>query len=368
MPKSKLKKVILVCGARPNFMKVVPLWDQMKKRPGKFLPVILHTGQHYHVNMSDLFFKDLGLPKPDICLDVGSASHAVQTAKIMIRFEQILAKERPDLIIVVGDVNSTLACAVVASKLSVPIAHVESGLRSFDKTMPEEINRIVTDHLSDFLFTTCKDADDNLRNEGIAKKKVFFVGNVMIDTLIKLTAKIARSNILDRLGLARQDYAVLTLHRPSNVDEKKALGKILGALKMISKRIPIVFPAHPRTVKQLKNTGLNINYRNITILKPLGYRDFLKLCMNSKFVLTDSGGIQEETTYLNIPCLTLRENTERPNTVKEGTNILVGSDKDKIISESLKILSARHKTGIAPELWDGRAAERIVKILEDKIT
>ena len=361
------KKVILVCGARPNFMKVVPLWRQMKKRPKIFLPLILHTGQHYDAAMSDLFFQDLGLPKPDIHLGVGSATHAVQTASIMTRFEKVLVKEKPDLVIVVGDVNSTIACAVVASKLLVPVAHVEAGLRSFDRTMPEEINRIVTDHLSDFLFTTCKDANANLKKEGIDKKRIFFVGNVMIDTFIKLRGEIGQSDILNKLGLAQREYAVLTLHRPSNVDEKKVFQRILEALKIVSERIPIVFPVHPRTVKQLKNTGLGKNGGNIKKINPLGYRDFLKLCMHSRFVLTDSGGIQEETTYLNIPCLTLRENTERPITLEKGTNTLVGSDKAKIIAKSLTILRQKPRAGLKPELWDGRSAERIVTILEDAI-
>lgn len=348
-------------------MKTLPIWREMKKFPRVFNPIILHTGQHYDTNMSDLFFRDLGLPDPNIYLGVGSGTHAFQTAKIMTEFEAILIKEKPALVIVVGDVNSTLACSIVASKSSIQIAHVESGLRSFDRAMPEEINRIVTDHLSDFLFTTCRDANENLEKEGIPKEKFFFVGNVMVDTLIRLRSKIEQAKILKQLGLEKKDYAVLTLHRPSNVDDGKVLRTIFGALKAISNHITIIFPAHPRTIKQIRNFGLDSSVKNMRIIEPLGYRNFLKLCMNCKFVMTDSGGIQEETTYTNIPCLTLRKNTERPITIKEGTNILVGPHEDKIIVEGLKILRGKHKRGRIPKLWDGKTAQRIVEVLKERI-
>lgn len=372
----KVIKVILVGGARPNFMKIAPIWWEMKKFPKRFKPVILHTGQHYDKNMSDLFFEDLELPKPNIYLGVGSASHATQTAKIMIEFEKLLVKEKPELIVVVGDVNSTLACSIVAAKLGIPIAHVEAGLRSFDRTMPEEINRIVTDSLSDFLFTTCEDANENLRREGIPDEKIYFVGNVMIDTLIRLKSE---ARLKAKIKIDEQDYALLTLHRPHNVDDRDVFRNILQALREISRKIPIIFPAHPRTQKRIKSFGyeeyfnlldLNptntINSKNsIILLNPLSYLDFLNLTTNAKLILTDSGGIQEETTYLGIPCLTIRENTERPVTIREGTNILVGADKDKIINESLKILNGRRKTGRIPKAWDGKAAQRIVKILRE---
>lgn len=367
MNESNTKKVILVVGARPNFMKIAPIWKEMKKFRKKFQLIILHTGQHYDKNMSDLFFRDLELPKPDIYLGVGSGSQAVQTAKIMIELEKVLVKEKPDLIIAVGDVNSTLACSIVAAKLLISVAHIEAGLRSFDRTMPEEINRIVTDHLSTFLFTTCKDANENLKREGISEKKVLFVGNVMIDTLIKSKVKTQNSKILKKLGLNRGNYTVLTLHRPGNVDDRNTLQRIFGALEKISNYIPVIFPAHPRTLKKMRSFEININSKNVKLIEPLGYIDFLKLYMNSKFVMTDSGGIQEETTYLGIPCLTLRENTERPITVKEGTNVLVGTDKGKIIDESLKILDEKHKTGKIPKFWDGKTSQRIVKILREKL-
>lgn len=362
-----MKKVILVCGARPNFIKIAPIWEEMKIDPGVFQPFILHTGQHYDQNMSDLFFKDLGLPRPDKYLGVGSASHAVQTAKIMVGFEKILKEIKPDLIIVVGDVNSTLACSIVASKLLIPIAHVESGLRSFDRTMPEEVNRIVTDSIADFLFTTCEDANENLRKEGVSDDKIFFVGNVMIDTLVKLKVKSKKSEILDKFGLTDHNYAILTLHRPGNVDDVNTLKGIFEALMEVCKNIQIIFPVHPRTEKQLKKIGIQENDKNIKMIEPLGYLEFLKLLMCARFVMTDSGGIQEETTYLGIPCLTLRENTERPVTLNEGTNTLVGTDKDKIVSACNSILNNKNIKYKIPELWDGFAAKRIVKILSNKI-
>lgn len=379
-------KLLIIVGARPNFIKIAPLMEEIKKYR-KIKPVLVHTGQHYDDKMSDLFFEDLGLPRPNVYLGVGSGTQAVQTAKIMIKFEKVLVKEKPDLIIVVGDVNSTLACSIVAAKLCIPVAHVEAGLRSFDRTMPEEINRIVTDSLSDFLFTTCEDANQNLRKEGVPENKIYFVGNVMIDTLLKHRERAKKSNILKKLGIEKgtlidkyelkTNYAVLTLHRPSNVDNKDTFQNILEALKIVSREIPIIFPIHPRTKKQIKKFGfynylffpsLNstnpMNLKNsINCIDPVGYFDFLHLMANSKLALTDSGGIQEETTILDIPCLTIRANTERPVTITQGTNVLVGTDKEKIVTESLNILNGGGKIGRIPKLWDGKAAERIVEIL-----
>jgi UDP-N-acetylglucosamine 2-epimerase (non-hydrolysing) len=360
----KNKDIFLVAGARPNFMKIAPIYFRIKRASG-FRPVIVHTGQHYDSNMSGWFFRDLGLPDPDISLRSGSASHAVQTAKIMVGFEKLCALRKPALIVVVGDVNSTLACAVVGSKLHIPIAHVEAGLRSFDRAMPEEINRVVTDALSSYHFTTCRDAEDNLRKEGISRKKIFFVGNVMIDTLLRLKKKSERSLVLNKMGLKKKEFAVLTLHRPGNVDEIGKLEKIISIVEDISKKIPVVFPAHPRTAKKMKSSaGLALATKNIIIIPPLGYLDFIKLVDNSKLVVTDSGGIQEETTALGVPCLTLRENTERPVTVREGTNILCGISGKKIMKEVNVILAGRYKKGRMPELWDGKAAERIIGVLK----
>jgi UDP-N-acetylglucosamine 2-epimerase (non-hydrolysing) len=360
------KIIFLVAGARPNFPKIAPLYEIMKA--GSFFnPVIIHTGQHYDYGMSKIFFRDLTLPKPDIYLGVGSASHAVQTARIMVKFEEACLNKKPDLIIVVGDVTSTLACSMVASKLLIPVAHVEAGLRSFDRTMPEEINRIVTDCLCDFLFTTCQDANKNLENEGISKDKIFFAGNVMIDTLLKYREKAKESKILKKLKLSPKSYALLTLHRPSNVDDKKALYEIKEALKTVSRNIPIIFPIHPRTQMRLKEFNFHDLSRIINCINPMGYLDFLSLMINSKFVLTDSGGIQEETTVLGIPCLTLRDNTERPITVRVGTNVIVGRDRNRIINESMKILSGKGRVGKSIKMWDGKAAERITKILKKSL-
>jgi UDP-N-acetylglucosamine 2-epimerase (non-hydrolysing) len=366
-------KIINVVGARPNFMKIYPLLQEMKIRFA-MKPLLIHTGQHYDSDMSKVFFRDLELPRPDIYLGVGPGTQVEQIAKIMIRFEKVCNEERPDLVVVVGDVNSTLACSLTAAKLCIPLAHVEAGLRSFDRTMPEEINRLVTDSLSDFLFTTSEDAEENLLKEGIFKEKIHFVGNVMIDTLLKFkSVAMARSKI----KIKENSYALLTLHRPSNVDSKDVFKNLLQALKEISKMIPIVFPAHPRTQKQIEAFGCKNHFdylglksighpnlkNSIYILNPLPYLEFLNLMKNAKFVLTDSGGIQEETTILGIPCLTLRENTERPVTINRGTNILVGTDPLKIIKETKNILSGKIKLGKIPKLWDGKAAKRIVKIL-----
>lgn len=376
---TKKIKIINVVGARPNFMKIAPIMTEMKKYPEAFDVILLHTGQHYDKTMSKSFFDDLGIPEPVINLNIGSGSHAEQTAKIMIEFETILVKEKPGLVIVVGDVNSTLACSITAAKLRIPVAHVEAGLRSFDRTMPEEINRIVTDSISDFLFTTCADANDNLKREGVDEKKIFFVGNVMIDVLLKHRDKAKKMKIIEKLKLniasEIRPYALLTLHRPSNVDQKEIFICILEALLRISENLPIIFPAHPRTCKQIETFGLSkyfkyfvenetpLTYNAIHLLDPLSYLDFLHLMSNATFVLTDSGGIQEETTVLGVPCLTLRDNTERPVTVTQGTNILVGTDQKRIISECISILNDGGKKGRIPDLWDGQAARRIVDVL-----
>jgi len=365
------KKVFLVAGGRPNFMKIAPIYEEMKKYPSYFKPVIVHTGQHYDQNMSDIFFKNLGLNKPDIFLGVGSGNHGQQTGKIMIEFEKKLLTEKPDLVVVVGDVNSTLACSVAAVKQQIKVAHVESGLRSFDRTMPEEINRIVTDAVSDILFTASKNDETNLFNEGIPKNKIFFVGNVMIDSLHKIKNVADKSRILKKLGIKEKNYVVLTIHRPSNVDDKEKLENILNALEIIQKDISIVFPVHPRTMKMIKKFRMLSflkSMSNLLITKPLGYLDFARLMASSKLIMTDSGGIQEETTILNIPCLTLRENTERPITVSRGTNAIVGNSTKKILLESARILKNNYqvKSNRVPKFWDGNASSRIIKVLINK--
>ena len=353
-------------------MKIAPIIKEMSGYPD-IQAILVHTGQHYDKKMSKTFFQDLGIPKPDINLEVGSGSHAWQTAEIMKRFGSVLEKEKPDLILVVGDVNSTIACALDAVKLGIKVAHVEAGLRSFDRTMPEEINRVLTDAISDYLFITERSAKENLLKEGIAEDKIYFVGNVMIDTLLKNKEKAEKLDILNKLNLKTKDYALLTLHRPANVDNKKELLKILSAIEEISKYIKIVFPIHPRTKKSISVLSSKLSNSetrkldNVIYTDPLGYLDFLSLMDNSKFVLTDSGGIQEETTVLGVPCLTLRENTERPVTIIDGTNKLVGMNKVKIIKESLNIINGKSVKGCIPELWDGEAAKRIVKIINDKL-
>lgn len=388
MNTQNILKIIGVVGARPNFMKMAPLMEEMKKFP-RIEPILVHTGQHYDDKMSKLFFEDLGIPKPDIELEVGSASHAVQTARVMERFETILVRERPHLVMVVGDVNSTFACALTAAKLCIPIAHIEAGLRSFDRTMPEEINRVLTDSLSMYLFTTERNARENLLREGVSEKQIYFVGNVMIDTLLKHKAKSEQSKILERFSLVNGSppsfprkvvpYAVLTMHRPGNVDNLDVLNDLLSALLEISRRIPVVFPCHPRTRKQVLASkfasvmNLNDPYLKLPqsptcglfLVEPLGYLDFLCLVSHAELVLTDSGGIQEETTVLGVPCLTLRDNTERPVTVTEGTNRVVGRSRERIIEESLKAIRSRPAKPVIPELWDGQAAARIVKILSE---
>lgn len=362
-------KVINVVGARPNFMKVAPIVAAMKKRRDVFQPIVVHTGQHYDVAMSDTFFTDLDLPQPDIHLGVGSGTHAIQTAAVMERFEPVVVNEKPDWVLVVGDVNSTLACALVCVKLGIKVAHVEAGLRSRDRTMPEEINRLLTDQIADLLFTTSQDAGENLLSEGIPAERIRFVGNVMIDSLMMNLESAKRSKIKSQLGLSDGTYGVLTLHRPSNVDNEHTFGRILDALETISRSLPIIFPVHPRTRKTIGDLGLGDRVAQITNLRlidPLGYLDFLSLYSTARLVLTDSGGIQEETTSLGIPCLTLRENTERPVTVELGTNVIVGTDTKKIIAAANAALNGSSKSSVSQlPLWDGHASERILDVLQE---
>jgi UDP-N-acetylglucosamine 2-epimerase (non-hydrolysing) len=355
-------RVLNVVGARPNFMKIAPLLAEYGRYPDEFAPQLVHTGQHYDDNMSRLFFEQLRLPAPDVYLGVGSGRHGEQTGKIMIELEQLLLARPADVVVVVGDVNSTLAAALVAAKLCIPVAHVEAGLRSGDRTMPEEINRIVTDALSDHLFTTSVDADDNLRREGIPAAKIHFVGNVMIDTLLRLKTIALQSDIRHRLGLPDR-YGLVTLHRPSNVDHRDVLMAILEALAEVDKQVPLVFPVHPRTAGKLQAFGLKPPG---VATEPLGYLDTLNLMAGATLVLTDSGGVQEETTVLGVPCLTLRHNTERPVTVTEGTNTLVGTDRHRIVAEAQRILDGQGKRGRIPRYWDGQAAQRIVECLRRK--
>jgi len=359
-------KVINVIGARPNMMKVAPIVAAMKRREREFTPLLVHTGQHYDEAMSEAFLRDLELPVPDVHLGVGSASHAAQTAAVMQRFEPVILRERPDWVLVVGDVNSTLACALVCSKLGVKLGHVEAGLRSRDRAMPEEINRVLTDQIADLLFTPSQDADENLLAEGIDPQRIKFVGNVMIDSLVKHLAAARSSRAAVELGVAGKDYAVLTLHRPTNVDDRETLSRILGALAEISQRLPVIFPVHPRTRKTIADFGLEaqIAKHGVRMIAPMAYLDFLNLYSGARLVLTDSGGLQEETTFLGIPCLTLRENTERPITVELGTNKIVGNDRHKILAAAMSVLDdTSTKAHRVPPLWDGHTAERILSAL-----
>ncbi len=356
-------KIINVVGARPNFMKVAPIVEAMKRREREFAPLLVHTGQHYDADMSDAFFRDLDLPAPDIHLGVGSAPRDVQLAAVEERFESVIRQEKPDWVIVVGDVNSTLACARAAKESGTKLAHVEAGLRSYDPTMPEEANRVETDRIADLLFTPSADADENLLAEDIAPGRIRLVGNIMIDSLKKHLERARQSQVKRKLGLTNNDYAVITLHRPSNVDDVSAFGRVLDALAEISRRLPIIFPAHPRTQKNISafHFSERLNELNgVQLIEPLGYLDFLGLYSSARLVLTDSGGIQEETTVLGIPCLTLRENTERPITVTLGTNRIVGTDTDTIVREAFAALDAALKPAVTIPLWDGQTAERIV--------
>jgi len=349
-------------------MKVAPIVAAMKRRSNEFQSILVHTGQHYDAAMSEAFFRDLEMPEPDVDLGVGSASHAVQTAGVIQAFEPYVIYEKPDWVIVVGDVNSTVACALVCAKLGVKVAHVEAGLRSRDRTMPEEINRILTDQIAELLLTPSLDANENLRAEGIPEERIRFVGNIMIDSLLANLERSKQSQVFTDLSLNRHEYAVLTLHRPSNVDEKGAFGRILDALENIARRVPIIFPAHPRTRRMIDELGLTErteNIKGLVVIDPVGYLDFLHLLSNAKLVLTDSGGIQEETTVLGIPCITLRENTERPITIEMGTNSLAGTDTAKIMAAANHALDNPPDQSALriPPLWDGKTADRILDAL-----
>jgi UDP-N-acetylglucosamine 2-epimerase (non-hydrolysing) len=359
-------KLIHVVGARPNFMKIAPIM-RVAFRYDNIEQVLVHTGQHYDDNMSQWFLDELGIKEPDVNLEVGSGLHGEQTGEIMKKFEKFIMKEGGDIVVVVGDVNSTIACGLVASKLHIPLAHVEAGLRSFDRRMPEEVNRLLTDAISDYLFTPAEEANENLKKEGVPEEKIHLVGDIMIDTLIWEMEKTPDLDKPPFEYLVAGEYAVLTLHRPSNVDDEKTFKGIAGALNTIAGEIKIVFPAHPRTRKRMEEFNIRFDSDNVKITNPLSYRDFLRLYKNSKFVLTDSGSIQQETTYLNIPCLTIRENTERPFTITRGTNVLVGVDPDIIIEESLKILEGKQKVARGMPLWDGKTAERIIEVFRDDI-
>jgi UDP-N-acetylglucosamine 2-epimerase (non-hydrolysing) len=358
-------KIVAVVGARPNLIKVAALLDALKKRPC-VATVLVHTGQHYDERMSDYFFRDLGIPEPDYYLDVRSGTQAVQTAQVMIALEPLLVQLRPDLVLVVGDVNSTLAAALVAVKLHIRLAHVEAGLRSFDRTMPEEVNRVVTDALSDLLFTTEQSGEKNLRNEGVSADRIHFVGNVMIDTLLKHRERALSLDLRGTFGVQPGNYAVVTLHRPSNVDDGAVLARFIDMIGSVQEILPVLFPLHPRTRGRLAEFGLAERVaalERLHLLEPQGYLEFLGLLAQARIVLTDSGGIQEETTILGVPCLTLRENTERPITVEQGTNRLVGTNPRAILQAVREVLEAPQRDGGKPPLWDGRAAERIADVL-----
>lgn len=358
-----MMKVLNVVGARPNFMKMAPIIAEMNTRGDEISQTHVHTGQHYDDAMSGAFFRDLGMAEPDVHLDVRDGTHAEQTARVMLAFEGVVAAHKPDWVVVVGDVNSTLACALVAGKMGVRVAHVEAGLRSGDWTMPEEINRVLTDRLSDLLLTPSPDADRNLLSEGIAPERIVRVGNVMIDTLYHHIERARRSTILDDLSLKARKFAAMTLHRPSNVDDPDSLRRIFAAVGRIARALPVVFPAHPRSLRRMREFGVEPP-QGVKVIAPLGYLDFLMLWSNSMMALTDSGGLQEETTALGVPCLTLRENTERPITVEQGTNQVVGLDPERIVAAAEAIIAGRNSISTrTPELWDGRAAARIVTAL-----
>jgi len=366
-------RILNVVGARPNFVKIAPLMAEYRKYK-EIEPILVHTGQHYDDAMSNSFFEELEIPQPDVNLEVGAGTHAVQTAEIMKRFEPLISEYNPEIVAVVGDVNSTLACALVAAKLRVRVAHVEAGLRSFDRGMPEEINRILTDALSDFLFVTEPSGLDNLKREGVSPDKIFFVGNVMIDALMRNFSKIQKSSIVSTLGLTDKGYALITLHRPSNVDRPETLRRIFGVLRAIGQDMPVIFPIHPRTRANIRKFGLfesgdardasfSRNGHGVQLLEPVRYIDFLTLMRSAKFVLTDSGGIQEEATVLRVPCLTMRQNTERPVTVEVGANVLVGTDPEDVLDAVRQVSNQPLPPYEMPLMWDGHAAERIVRVL-----
>lgn len=360
-------KIIVVAGARPNFMKIAPIMESFNASD-RIDPVLVHTGQHYDEKMSDLFFRQLGIPAPDVNLEVGSASHAVQTAAIMTSFEPVLIAQQPTAVLVVGDVNSTIACGYVAAKMGVKLIHVEAGLRSFDRAMPEEINRVLTDSISDILFCTEKSGVENLKKEGVPDSRIFMVGNVMIDTLLKNLEKAKQSSIMQQLGLMPKKFATMTMHRPSNVDNPDVLVGLLDAIEVVQRDMPVIFPIHPRT----RNNIVKFNFAeriknmpNLRFVEPLGYLDFLLLNANAACVLTDSGGLQEETTVLGTPCITMRENTERPVTCEVGTNQIVGTDTDAILAAWARVQNGEYDNRGVPEMWDGKAAQRITQILLD---
>jgi UDP-N-acetylglucosamine 2-epimerase (non-hydrolysing) len=358
-------RIINIVGARPNLPKIAPLMREMQRHP-EIEPILVHTGQHYDEALSDIFFRQMGIPTPQVNLEVGSGSHAAQTAEVLKRVEPVLIERRPDLVLVVGDVNSTIAVSLAAVKLGISVAHVEAGLRSFDRSMPEEINRILTDALADYLFVTEEDAIQHLLKEGRPRESIYLVGNVMIDSLRHFLPLAQKSAIGEQLalknGAAWQRFAVLTLHRPSNVDSTEKLAELLGAIDSIAAQVPVIFPVHPRTQQRLAQAGIKTHLQ-LKLIPPIGYLDFLCLLSKATLVLTDSGGIQEETTALGVPCLTLRENTERPITISEGTNQLIGTDPAKIIAAAHDILAGKGKPGRIPPFWDGHAAERIVDVL-----
>jgi UDP-N-acetylglucosamine 2-epimerase (non-hydrolysing) len=369
---SKKPTIYCIVAARPNFMKIAPIMAELEKQ-GELKGVLIHTGQHYDSNMSDVFFSDLNIPVPDMHLGIGSGTHAEQTGKLMIAFEKLCMDERPDIVLVVGDVNATVACSLVAAKLHIPVAHVEAGLRSGDRRMPEEINRIVTDGLSDLLFTTCGDADNNLIREGIDPQRIHFTGNVMVDTLLENMNKLDADAVISEIlgpGYLEADYALLTMHRPSNVDHKQLMEGWVSAFESVSQKINLVCPAHPRTEKQLRRFGLFDRFKAaVKMMKPLGYLQFVALMKNARLVITDSGGLQEESTMLGVPCLTIRENTERPVTITHGTNVLAGVNPDDLQAQVERVLESAEKTHrVVPDLWDGHAAQRIVKILAEKMS
>ncbi len=353
-------KLLFIAGARPNFMKVAPLIKAVRAQSDSLEYRLVHTGQHYDEKMSDVFFRELGIPAPDINLEVGSGSHAVQTASIMTKFEPVCEKEKPDWVVVVGDVNSTMACTLVCSKIGIKVAHVEAGLRSFDRTMPEEVNRLVTDALADLLLTPSPDADENLRREGVAEHKIKQVGNVMIDALVANLEQARASRLMPNLGLKSKDFVYVTLHRPSNVDKESNLAAIMNELRRLAARMPVVFPIHPRTRKMAGQFGIDLNgHPNMKVIEPIGYHDSLCLTESARLVLTDSGGLQEESTYFRTPCRTLRPNTERPVTVTHGSNKL--TNLQSLSADIDEALSGGVKHDRVPPLWDGRAAERIIK-------
>ncbi len=382
-----MKKILLVVGARPNFMKVAPVYKEFKKHPEKIDVRLCHTGQHYDVKMSDVFFQQLGIPEPDYYLGVGSGSHAVQTANIMVEFEKVCHEMKPDVVLVAGDVNSTIACGLVAVKLHIKLGHIEAGLRSFDRTMPEEVNRLLTDAISDYLFVTEKSGLENLNHEGVPDEKIIFTGNCMIDTLVSFLPHLPPSpfsakgipsgernqaggevgeghisGLGEEHGVEEGKYILLTFHRPANVDTKEFFVSLKEFVAKYGRDHKIVFPIHPRTRTNMVRFGMQIEDPNLILTEPLGYLEFLNMMRHAKVVVTDSGGVQEETTYLGVPCITVRDNTERPITVEVGTNILAGTDFKNVFSALDDLMAGKVKKGETPELWDGRAASRVVEV------